>query len=85
MDEKRKPLSPHFWTAAGLMVLAAYPLSLGPVEHLGNCGIRVLPFFARGIYQPIWWIVEHGPFPLDYMIVAYVRWWDQLSGLTHTD
>ena len=49
------------WTLAGLAVLAAYPLSLGPVVWLAIHGWMPKWLFGVPFYQPIHWIRANGP------------------------
>lgn len=64
MTEQRKTISWLWWTVAGLMLLVAYPLSLGPIVWLH--GHDYLPE-SEMFYQATALYCE----PCNWLLVAY--------------
>ncbi len=67
MEEKRKPIPWFWWTVAGLMMLVAYPLSMGPILRLVSDGY--LPKEMRAIYRPLGWVIERSPPPVQRVLL----------------
>ena len=78
MTSDRKHPTAAFWiTVALVVVMAGYPLSIGPVQWLVGHGfvpIRIVPTLTR-LYSPIGWIVKDGPEPIRSAMRWYVDLW----------
>jgi hypothetical protein len=78
MSESHKHPSAAFWaTVVVVLMLVAYPLSLGPAIWLRTRPGS--PTWVRSaywkIYAPIVWIYEHGPEPIKESIDWYGEFW----------
>ena len=78
MEEKRKPLPWYWWMVAGLIVIAGYVLSLGPVALLMKTfGLRFHPWAAPAagvVYWPLKQLTEVSP-TFEHALLAYVEMW----------
>lgn len=78
MEEKRKPRRWGRWLVLGLVLLVAYPLSLGPVVWLEHRGYSN-PTLIRArqlLYHPAREInTRFAPAPFRDLWGSYVRWW----------
>ena len=79
MEEMRKPIAWLWWTVAALMLLVAYPLSLGPaawcihaagVTDGSHWACQTLEF----VYAPIIKIAESSP-NIEKVARRYVEFW----------
>lgn len=84
MTEQRKPIPWSWWTLAVLMLLVAYPLSMGPAMWLlpDNASSQ-LQYVMQTAYCPILHCMEHKlfPAPLRGMAFAYLGFWNEYWGL----
>lgn len=79
MEEKQKPRPWLWWTVAGLILLVAYPLSLGPVawgyERLGFDNDDTFIVTAiKVFYFPLIQVVENSP-GFRGIYRPYNDWW----------
>lgn len=61
MEEKRKPKRWVLWLVVGLVLLVAYPLSIGPFRWCEVHGVISRPMFkaVRVVYVPVNWLIPH--------------------------
>ncbi len=81
MAEKRK-LSSVFWVSIALLLLLAYPLSLGPVVWLDSQGMfsEAARRWIEVLYSPLLFLFENENIPLlPQLFESYVDWWDDLG------
>ncbi len=76
MDEQRKPIPWYWWTVAGLLLLVAYPLSLGPMGWLFTHSELQHSDWACGAIECVYWpLVELVEISPDFRAVA-IRYLD---------
>ena len=76
MTDTRKKLGWPFWTTITLLVVVAYPLSVGPVWWI--LGQRDWPewmnTFEQVFYWPLGWLMGNSPLLTEWML-WYMRLW----------
>jgi hypothetical protein len=77
MTDRKKPGVAFWATVAVAVVLAAYPLSFGPVRYAywKNDRPAWMGKAAGMFFWPHFWMHEHGPQWLSRAISGYDDWW----------
>ena len=78
MDEKRKSRPWAVWLVVGLVLLVAYPLSMGPVLYLMFDGSGPSPVYesVTTLYAPLLPLLhEPAANPITSAYQGYVLWW----------
>jgi hypothetical protein len=77
MDDSRKSLPQTAWAVALLVLVIAYPLSVGPWEWLG--ARDMIPHYVtpvlQFIYWPVAWLYENSPDPVRDAMQWYLDFW----------
>jgi len=89
MSERKKASWIGWGSIALLLMLAAYPLSIGPVFFLLNSGPGERAFASFGpeqvesvvsaVYRPVTFLVDHSPDAVQRAVHSYVDWWIGLA------
>lgn len=74
MEEKRKPRRWSTWLVVGLVLLVAYPLSMGPMVFLTIKGYLPQWMVDRHIYNPLVMLGDHVPW-IGKVLVWHCNWW----------
>lgn len=79
MEEKRKPKRWLMWLVVGLLLLIAYPLSLGPVrwaaQHISVSGNGIIAQCLEVFYSPLVWLVWNDIQPVADWLDWYSEVW----------
>ncbi|MDB5337802.1 MAG: hypothetical protein JWN70_3421 [Planctomycetaceae bacterium] len=77
-ESNRKPIPWYWWTLAGLILLVAYPLSLGPVgwalEWSRVDGDSLIATVFYSFYSPLVQLYQYAPGVRD-IYMPYYEWW----------
>jgi hypothetical protein len=89
MRERRKPSWIVWGSIAFMLMLIAYPLSIGPAVYLLDSrpghlaadliGIEGVERIFHVVYAPLEFLVTHCPEYLQNGVETYVDWWGKLA------